>query len=246
MYNRSEKTPFTSSMEEKSEKAVLLIYKVTSTSRTGDPSTPSNDYYRVHMSKNVEGLSIKRSTTVPKIKISLRREQSRNPTRKKAPLEKKPLRKSSTQQKAETWNGFDQTIPDGSSLTTHDSPVCEYDNHEYWTEILQTSGGLGLLAQASLVHSGSDTLSTTTSNSTSGGMDTTTKKSSLLKNGAQKTSVLGVNSKFGQIGTHSQLKSKEEHLQESDLTRSSFCRTTNSANASRRMPTFCRFSGDSE
>ena len=48
---------------ERGGEANTLIYKVTSTSTAQQASTEPKSYYRVHMSKDVEGLSIKRLNT---------------------------------------------------------------------------------------------------------------------------------------------------------------------------------------
>ena len=194
--------------ESEEEKPILLIYKVTSTSTAQQASTEPKSYYRVHMSKDVEGLSIKRLNTAKKIKMYMRKAEDRCLVKLEEPLDETSSSSSSSTHETETSTGLQNTIPNGSSLTTHGSRNSNYDNQEYWKGILQTNGGLDLLAQASQDYFGNNTQITTTSNSTNGGMDIMTKRPLLLRNGVPKTSAPGPNLKSGPIGTHSALRSR--------------------------------------
>lgn len=199
----------TSSMEERSETPVLLIYKVISTTSTTNLSRASKTTYHVRMSKDVKELSIKRSNTVGKIAMSMKRGKSQEVSVKKERRRSLFGPKSSLPPNQETTNGFETTIPESTSLTTHGAEKSNYDNQAYWTEILQTNGGLDLLAQASQDYYGSDIQSISTNSSTSGGADTTESPLSPSKNGALETSAQDPNLRFGQIGTRSRLKSRE-------------------------------------
>lgn len=221
----------TSSMEERSETPVLLIYKVISTTSTTNLSRASKTTYHVRMSKDVKELSIKRSNTVGKIAMSMKRGKSQEVSVKKERRRSLFGPKSYQQQNQETMNGFETIIPESTSLTTHGAEKSNYDNQAYWTEILQTNGGLDLLAQASQDYYGSDIQSISTSSSTSGGADTTENPSSPSKSGALKTSAQDHNSRFGRIGTRSQHKSKEEVSETSDQQSSLYSPTTRLRNA---------------
>lgn len=221
----------TSSMEERSETPVLLIYKVISTTSTTNLSRASRTTYHVRMSKDVKELSIKRSNTVGKIAMSMKRGKSQEVNVKKERRRNLFGQKSLLPQNQETTNGFETTIPESTLLTTHGAEKSNYDNQAYWTEILQTNGGLDLLAQASQDYYGSDIQSISTNSSTSGGADTTESPSSPLKNGAQKMNAPDLNSRFGQIGTRSRLRSKEEASATSDQQSSLYSPTTRLKNA---------------
>ena len=143
-----------------------------------------------------------------KIKMYMRKAEDRCLVKLEEPLDETSSSSSSSTHETETSTGLQNTIPNGSSLTTHGSRNSNYDNQEYWKGILQTNGGLDLLAQASQDYFGNNTQITTTSNSTNGGMDIMTKRPLLLRNGVPKTSALGPNLKSGPIGTHSALRSK--------------------------------------
>lgn len=224
-------------MEERSETPVLLIYKVTSTTSTTSRLPQSVTTYHVRMSKDVKELSIKRSSTAGKIAMSMRKEKSLAVKEKKVKPPSSFGQKSWPQQKPETTIGFETIIPEYTSLTTHGAAKSNYDNQAYWTETLQTSGGLALLAQASQDYSGSSFLPISTNSSTSGGVDTTDSQSSQSKNGVQKTNAPDHNSKYGQIGTHSQPKSKEEASEIFDLPKSLYSPITRSKNVSRTNKT---------
>ena len=144
----------TSSMEERSETPVLLIYKVTSTTSTTSHSAQSETTYHVRMSKDVKELSIKRSNTAGKITMSMKKGRNHEVNERKGKLPSSLGPKSSLQQKLETTTGSKRIIPESTSLTTHGAEKSNYDNQAYWTEILQTNGGLDLLAQASQDYSG--------------------------------------------------------------------------------------------
>ena len=224
-------------MEERSETPVLLIYKVTSTTSTTSHSAQSETTYHVRMSKDVKELSIKRSNTAGKITMSMKKGRNHEVNERKGRLPSLLGPKSSLRQKQETTTGSKRIIPESTSLTTHGAEKSNYDNQAYWTEILQTNGGLDLLAQASQDYSGSSFLPISTNSSTSGGVDTTESESSQSKNGAQKMSVQDLNSKYGQIGTRSQPKSKEEASEIFDLPKSLYSPITRSKNASRMNKT---------
>ena len=95
------------------------------------------------MSKDVEGLSIKRLNTARKIKMYMRKAEDRCLVKLEEPLDETSSSSSSSTHETETSTGLQNTIPNGSSLTTHGSRNSNYDNQEYWKGILQTNGGVG-------------------------------------------------------------------------------------------------------
>lgn len=234
------------STEEREEIPVLLIYKVTSTTSTTNLSKASKTIYHVRMSKDVKELSIKRSNTAGKIGMSLRREKNQEVSVRKAKRPSLFGAKSWQPQKQGTENGSETTIPESTLLTTHGAEKSKYDNQAYWTEILQTNGGLDLLAQASQDYSGSDIQSISTNSSTSGGVDIMENLSSPSKSGAQETSAQDRNSKFGRIGTRSQLKSKEGASETFDQVNSLYYPTTRLKNVFPTYKTKNQSKGDSK
>ena len=136
----------------------------------------------------------------------MRKAEDRCLVKLEEPLDETSSSSSSSTHETETSTGLQNTIPNGSSLTTHGSRT-QTTTTKNIEGILQTNGGLDLLAQASQDYFGNNTQITTTSNSTNGGMDIMTKRP-LLRNGVPKTSALGPNLKSGPIGTHSALRSK--------------------------------------
>lgn len=234
------------STEERSETPVLLIYKVISTTSTTNLSRASRTTYHVRMSKDVKELSIKRSNTAGKIAMSMKRGNSQEVSVKR---EKRPNlfgAKSWPPQKQETTCGSETIIPESTSLTTHGAEKSNYDNQAYWTEILQTNGGLDLLAQASQDYCGSDIQSISTSSSTSGGVDTMESQLSPSKNGALETSAQDPSSKFGQIGTRSRRKSKEGASVTSDQQSSLYSPTTRLRSAFPMCKIKSQLKGDSK
>ena len=194
--------------ESEEEKPILLIYKVTSTSTAQQASTEQRATTACTCRKTSRTIdqAIEYCKKDQDVHEEGRRPLSREARGAAGRDELKLIIQHARE--TETSTGLQNTIPNGSSLTTHGSRNSNYDNQEYWKGILQTNGGLDLLAQASQDYFGNNTQITTTSNSTNGGMDIMTKRPLLLRNGVPKTSAPGPNLKSGPIGTHSALRSK--------------------------------------
>jgi len=232
--------------EEKKETPVLLIYKVTSTIPTNDHSALSSETYRVHISKGVEELSIKRSNTAAKISMSMKRAKNRVLKKKKEPLPSSPGSTSSSTPSPVTSPGSKKTFPEFFLHTTRDVKSSKYDSQEYWKEILQMNGGTEQLELGNQASSGKITQSTITNNSTSGGVDTAAKTLLQLKSGVPRMTALDRSSKFGLIDIRSQLKSKADPLETSGRKRSLYFPTTRLTNASPTTKTASQSSDDSD
>ena len=117
---------------ERGGRSQYLIYKVTSTSSTAQQaSTEPKSYYRVHMSKDVEGLSIKRLNTAKDQDVH---EEGRRPLSREArgAAGRDELKLIIQHARDGNIDWIAEHHPKWFLTTTHGSRNSNYDNQEYW------------------------------------------------------------------------------------------------------------------